>query len=135
LTLRVVRKDKGPEEWLRHASSNLDRAKFGKVTDRVIYEDLCFDAQQAAEKSLKAILAHLKAEVPMTHSIGYLLRLIEEKKVDVPKEIKKSKGLTQYAVDTRYPGPYDDVDKDEYEEALDLAIRVYDWAQKMIEKQ
>jgi HEPN domain-containing protein len=70
----------------------------------------------------------------MTHSIGYLIRLIEDNKVTVPKEIKAAKGLTQYAVDTRYPGPYDDIGKDEYEEALELAMRVYDWAQKMIEK-
>jgi len=42
--------------WLKRARSNLERAKLGKVSQGILYEDLCFDAQQAVEKSLKAIL-------------------------------------------------------------------------------
>jgi len=42
-------------EWIKRAKSNLARAKQPK-TDEIFWEDLCFDAQQAAEKSLKAIL-------------------------------------------------------------------------------
>ena len=45
--------------WLKRARSNLERAKMGKVTQEILYEDLCFDAQQAVEKSLKAILIKL----------------------------------------------------------------------------
>ncbi len=41
--------------WLKRARSNLERAKIGKVSPGILYEDLCFDAQQAVEKSLKAI--------------------------------------------------------------------------------
>jgi len=46
--------------WLKSARSNLERAKMGKVSQGILYEDLCFDAQQAVEKSLKAILEALK---------------------------------------------------------------------------
>ena len=42
-------------EWLRRAKSNLARAKVGKVSEDILYEDLCFDAQQAAEKAFKAV--------------------------------------------------------------------------------
>ena len=35
--------------WLKRARSNLERAKMGKVTQGILYEDLCFDAQQAVE--------------------------------------------------------------------------------------
>jgi HEPN domain-containing protein len=41
-----------PEDWLRRARSNLARASTAK-TDEIMWEDLCFDAQQAAEKALK----------------------------------------------------------------------------------
>jgi HEPN domain-containing protein len=41
-----------PNDWLRRAKSNLIRAKQPKHAE-VFWEDLCFDAQQGPEKSLK----------------------------------------------------------------------------------
>lgn len=41
--------------WLNRAKSNLARAKVGQLFPEILYEDLCFDAQQAAEKALKAL--------------------------------------------------------------------------------
>ncbi|MDO9555276.1 MAG: HEPN domain-containing protein, partial [Atribacterota bacterium] len=93
--------------WLKRARSNLERAKMGKVTQGILYEDLCFDAQQAVEKSLKAILIKLDQSFPKTHSIGILIKLIEEAGVKIPKNINQAKLLTAYAVDARYPGDYE----------------------------
>jgi len=45
-----------PAEWLRRARSNLARAKADRNLADVLYEDLCFDAQQAAEKAIKGLL-------------------------------------------------------------------------------
>lgn len=47
-----------PREWLRRARSKLVRAQADRNLPGVLYEDLCFDAQQAAEKSLRAVLVH-----------------------------------------------------------------------------
>jgi len=47
-----------PREWLNRAKSNLARAKAGNDIPGVYLEDLCFDAQQAAEKAIKAALLH-----------------------------------------------------------------------------
>ena len=44
------------EAWLKRAISSLEKAKIGKISDALFYEDLCFDCQQAAEKALKALL-------------------------------------------------------------------------------
>jgi hypothetical protein len=44
------------KQWLIRARSNLDRARAGKIQKTILYEDLCFDCQQAVEKSLKALL-------------------------------------------------------------------------------
>ena len=43
-----------PREWLNRARSNLTKAK--AKSPEVYLEDLCFDAQQAAEKAIKAVL-------------------------------------------------------------------------------
>lgn len=42
-------------EWLRRACSNLARARADRSVPEALYEDLCFDAQQAAEKAIKAV--------------------------------------------------------------------------------
>jgi len=54
-------------EWLKRARSNLERARAKKTSDEILYEDLCFDAQQAVEKSLKALLVRLDKPFPKTH--------------------------------------------------------------------
>ena len=118
--------------WLKRARSNLERAKIGKISQGILYEDLCFDAQQAVEKSLKAILVKLNQSFPKTHSIGILLKLIEEAGVEIPKNINQAKLLTSYAVDARYPGDYEPVSKEEYKEALKIAEDVFKWLDNII---
>jgi len=122
-------------EWLKRARSNLERARAEKISDEILYEDLCFDAQQAVEKSLKALLVRLDKPFPKTHSIGMLLKLIEETGVEIPDDINRSKILTGYAVDTRYPGMYEPVSEEEYKEALNLAVEVFEWAGKIIKNE
>jgi len=41
--------------------------------------------------------------------------------------------LTNYAVETRYPGVYDEVTKEEYEEALKIVKNCIEWVDKVIE--
>ncbi len=62
-----------PREWLRRARSNLARAAQGQVTPDVLLEDACFDAQQAVEKALKALLILRGMQVPRTHTISELI--------------------------------------------------------------
>ena len=55
------------EIWLRRAESNLRIARAGRE-EGVFLEDLCFEAQQAAEKALKALLIYLGGEYPRVHT-------------------------------------------------------------------
>jgi len=119
-------------EWLRRAKSNLKRARAGKSSEDIVYEDLCFDAQQAAEKSLKALLVKLNKPFPRTHSIEMLLKLIEEMGTEIPEDINQVRILTGYAVDSRYPGIYEPVSEEEYNEAVTLAGMVFDWVDSII---
>lgn len=119
--------------WLKRAKSNLHIAKAGKVFEDILYEDLCFDCEQAVEKALKALLVSIDVSFPRTHSISYLIELIESQNIKVPDEIKDSISLTAYAVSTRYPGDFEPVDEQEYREALETAKKVFDWVRKIIE--
>ena len=42
----------------------------------VYLEDLCFDAQQAAEKAIKAVMLQRNVEFPYVHDLGRLLSLL-----------------------------------------------------------
>lgn len=122
-----------PETWLLRARSNLARARAGRVTPDILYEDLCFDAQQAVEKSLKALLISRGVDFPRTHAISDLLSLLESRAVSVPDKLRASGVLTAYAVETPYPGSAEDVTEEEFREALLLAEVGYQWVRRMID--
>jgi HEPN domain-containing protein len=113
------------EIWLQRARSNLAIAKTGKRED-VLLEDLCFEAQLAAEKALKALLIYLGDAYPRTHAFVLLIECLEVHQ-EVPDEIREVIELSDYAVQMRYPGDYYPVSDEEYARAVDLASRVLDW--------
>lgn len=118
------------EDWLRYAKSDLELARIEKP-EGVLLENLCFHAQQAAEKTLKAVLIFLEIDFPRTHNIRTLLDLLPEG-VDVPQEVEESAILTDYAVESRYPRNSEPVDDEEYRQVLGLAETVVSWAEKLI---
>jgi HEPN domain-containing protein len=120
-----------PEEWLRRARGNLVLAEQRKPKD-AYWEDLCFEAQQAAEKAVKAVLRLSEVDFPKTHDIGELLALLNQSGQKVPRELWKADELSQYAVETRYPGPAEPVTRSEYRKALAVARKVVSWAESMI---
>lgn len=122
------------KDWLRRAKSNLERAKAGKVSKYILYEDLCFDAQQCAEKAIKSLLIHLNKEFPWSHSIEELLGIVSNAGIKIPEEIKEAVILTRYAVHTRYPGISSPVDEDDFKSAIELAEKVFNWVNKIIEE-
>ena len=66
-----------PESWSKRARSNLARAKLPKL-DEALWGDYCFDAQQAAEKALKALLLFNNIPFRFVHDIAELLTLLEQ---------------------------------------------------------
>lgn len=90
------------EEWLRYARSDLALARIEKPKG-VLLENLCFHAQQAVEKTLKAVLVFLEIHYPTTHNIRTLLDFLAER-MEIPQVVEEAAGLTGYAVESRYPG-------------------------------
>lgn len=97
----------------------------------MLLEDLCFHAQQAAEKALKAVLVANSVAVPNIHSIRRLIDLLPAN-LDLPEEIQNAAGLTDYAVSSRYPGDFEPVSDDEHREAVRMAEAVVSWATDFI---
>jgi HEPN domain-containing protein len=119
-----------PDEWLRRAESSLALAC--AKTPGVLYEDLCYQAQQAAEKALKAVFVARKIPYPYTHDINALLSTLGQHCIAIPEELWDAVTLTSYASDTRYPGFDVPVTPEEYNKAVDQARVVFHWATEQI---
>ncbi len=119
-----------PQEWLQRARSNLTRARHR--IQGVYLEDLCFDAQQAAEKALKALLISLGVRFPRTHDLASLLTLIERSGLSIPEAVLEAAALTEYAVQTRYPGFSEPVTEEEYRFAVRVAEEVVGWVEALL---
>jgi HEPN domain-containing protein len=68
----------------------------------------------------------------VSHDIGELLSLLDQSGEKIPQYLWIADDLTQYAVETRYPGPAEPVTKKEYCEAVALAAKVVKWTEKII---
>jgi len=115
-----------PDEWMKRAQSNLVRARQPKP-EEVFFEDLVFDIQQSVEKALKALLLKKGIRFRFVHDIAELLTLLEQNEVALPDEIRAAADLTDYAVQARYPGPFEPVSENEYTSALEIADAVLSW--------
>lgn len=121
-----------PREWLNRAASNLARAELANRATSIYLEDFCFDAQQAAEKAIKAILIQRGVSFPYSHDIGRLLTLLERSGEKVPVSARRSERLTRFAVEARYPGLGSPVTRAEYQRAVRAARAIIHWATKLI---
>jgi len=94
-------------------------------------EIICYHAQQAAEKAIKAIILSTGKDIIKTHDITILLKaLIDD--IEIPKDyFKYSDILTRYGVIVRYP---DEISIDEIhtKQALEYAKTFIDFSKKII---
>jgi HEPN domain-containing protein/predicted nucleotidyltransferase len=93
--------------------------------------DLCFQAQQAVEKALKAVLVSRGIIAPRTHDLNVLLRRLEALGVRTPAEVADAPALTFFAVEARYPG-HARVGPEEYEGVLRRMDAALAWASDLI---
>lgn len=121
-----------PREWLNRARSNLAGAHLTRGKPGIYLEDVCFNAQQAAEKALKAVLLSLGKDFPKTHNLGFLLTLLPDEGLAVPGDVAGSAALTRYAVGTRYPRADEIVSEEDCDRAIASAEAVVKWAAAVV---
>jgi len=121
-----------PQAWLSHARSDLALARLPATGD-VLREALCFHAQQAVEKSIKAVLIQAGIPFPRAHTIERLVDLLPPATPRTP-ELLASAQLTAYATTFRYPGEEEPVSEEDHRQALRLAEAVLAWAEACLRR-
>jgi HEPN domain-containing protein len=121
-----------PDEWMDHAESDLRLAQLATGDASIRREQVCFHAQQAAEKAIKAVLLFRQVEFPLTHDIEALMELAEESGLSLPDAVGDAGLLTPYAVEARYPGSWMDITASDVQEAIETAKRTLQWAKGLI---
>jgi HEPN domain-containing protein len=118
-------------QLLRRASEDEAAARAMLPLASVTQAIVGFHAQQAVEKSLKAVLAAHRVEFPFMHDIAGLTELCEQAGAHLPHELDGVDALTPYAAILRYDdNPAGSVDR---ETALRWAAAAVAWAQSTIE--
>ena len=94
----------GPREhaagWFAKGESDLQAAR-RLLESEEAYDVVCFHAQQAAEKFVKAILALRGKEITRTHNLDQLRQQVSaiDQSIQIPAAVTT---LTPYAVQLRY---------------------------------
>lgn len=123
-----------PQEWLARAQGDLALAVI-PLPEGGFYEDLCFHAQQAAEKALKAVYLHHGWTFRYVHDLEELITSLRRNGLTVPEDVAEAVVLTSYAFEMRYPGHGEPVTEEESRRAVALAEAVVRWAEPLIEGQ
>ena len=125
-----------PEEFevagllLRKAASDLSAAR-ALARDPDQQDDVVgFHAQQAVEKSLKAVLAVRGFEIPRTHDLDLLTRLVARDPDDFSGALVGAKDLSPWAVATRYDDIEATLDRGA---AVGVAEKILIWARDRVE--
>lgn len=100
--------------FLERADADLAAVRALASLDEVPDEIVGFHGQQAAEKLLKAALAAHGIDFPRTHSIRFLLDLLDDRGLAPPSDLHGVVELYPFGVQFRYEAPLD-------EEPLDRA--------------
>ena len=113
-------------EWITKADADLSTARREfRARKNPNYDAVCFHAQQAAEKYLKAVLQESGYPIPRLHSLLELLSLVLKIDASFTSLQADLQIMEGYAVQFRYPGL--SADKDEAKAALRAAEKVIDF--------
>lgn len=116
-------------ELLKIAEGDLETTRILLMASSGRKENVCFNAQQVIEKSIKAVLCHLEIPVPFTHNLDILIdRLPGNLGFNGPENINE---LTEYATIRRYEEGTFELDTEDLQTAYNLAKLCFDWASRI----
>ena len=115
--LRVARR------WIDKADEDLTAAKRLIALDASLSAVVCFHAQQAVEKLLKALLVFAGVPFARTHDVIQLVQLLPGDLVP-PIALADLAPLNRYAVEARYPIGEEPISGEEAQAAIAVSRRV-----------
>ena len=123
-----------PYEWLRYAEADLSPSRIVPPVG-VFLELLCYHAQRATEKAIKAVMLARGSSIRKTHDINLLVELVVGAgAAALPLSREAAESLTLFAVLSRYPSDLGDVDEAEWQRAVGDAAAVVAWARAELER-
>lgn len=127
------RRDEDPASpWFEKAASDLRSAEVLLSLDPPELATGLFHCQQAAEKFLKGLLAHLGEDPPRTHDLVALLDLLVPIRSRLESLYEPAEVLAPYAVQIRYPFVSDPPTEEEAEAALRAARTIGEAAKEAV---
>ncbi|MDD3647466.1 MAG: HEPN domain-containing protein [Candidatus Dojkabacteria bacterium] len=87
--------------WLEQASYDLEAAEVSK--NSAFYEWACFQAEQSAEKALKAVLVHAGWRPPKMHKLAVLMSYCNNANEEFRKTKFEFRDLEAFTFVSRYP--------------------------------
>ena len=123
------------EDWMRQAERNLKSAKVNYEVE--LYEEVCFEAHQAAEKALKALLNYLN-KGRRGASVTFL---VKESGLQLDDDLLNClKYLDKHYIPTRYPDVYDEgapcdyYTREDADRCLSCANLIVEWVTRVVGK-
>ncbi|GBD39154.1 hypothetical protein HRbin37_01421 [bacterium HR37] len=121
-------------QWLIKANDDLKTSEILLKSEDIPTGAVCFHAQQAVEKFLKAYLTNIDVRTGKTHDIAKLLNMCIQHDKDFEKlNREKLEKLTFYAVEIRYPEEFYTPTTEEAKEAFELALTVKEFISKKLQ--
>jgi HEPN domain-containing protein len=118
--------------WLRYAEDDLRIAEL-ILAHGEVPRAACFNAQQCAEKSLKASLIFLQIPYPKTHNLDRLHDLLPEGWA-VKGKFPDLARLSGWAVEPRYPGDFIEATGEDAATAIDQAKEIFETTVNELER-
>ncbi len=113
-------------QWIAKAEEDLKNAEYTLTLEQDCpLSTVCFHAQQCVEKYLKALLVCDSITFPRTHDLVTLFNLISAHR-QVELSLEELVVLNRYAIETRYPGDWDPIDRPEAVESVEMARVIRD---------
>ena len=108
------------------AQRDLDAASALLHGEQSVPDIVCFRFQQCVEKLLKSILALHGLPPPRTHVLGQLFDRLPSTPDSLAALREQCEWLTMFAVETRYPDSEGEPNREQAEEAVEIAERTWD---------
>jgi HEPN domain-containing protein len=124
-------------DWLHQADADLRHAR--QARGHAAHEWACFAAQQAAEKSIKAVLLR-RGEDAWGYTVTALLGLVTTEEDAGAELIDSAKSLDKHYIPTRYPNgfdtgaPTDFYTKKDSDDAIRCAEQIVHFARSQVER-
>ena len=112
------------KQWLHKAANDLRNISNNLSAEEVPTDTICFHAQQAIEKLLKAVLVANGRNVTKTHDLVKLLTDVMDLMPELLPFEEQFEEVSEYGVAVRYPNGFSDPTLDEASHAYEIARKV-----------